>query len=115
MFEQNVDHARSIVDSVITNQNITQAQYVGMVDLVFNTGGGDFIHSNMVKDVNAGDFSSAATEFEYWNAQGSKGLDTRRANEENMFNYSGSGDPGEGYSYESGIHTDIWKDDHDPY
>lgn len=85
--------------------------YGAMVDLVFNTGGGDFVHSNMVADINSGNFIDAGLEFENWNTQNNKGIDTRRANEENMF-FTPADQSDSTWSYTSGMHTGTWEDNH---
>ena len=67
LLQQDLANAESIVNSVITNPDISQNMYGAMVDLVFNSKVSDFIDSNMVKDVNEGHFIDAGLEFENWN------------------------------------------------
>lgn len=110
LFGQDVAEARSEVNDVVTNPNITDDMYLALTDLVFNAGTSDFDDSNMVDDINNGDFASASNEFEHWNADQIPGLDTRRANEQNMFDTYSTGV--DDYSYQSGIHTGYWSQNH---
>ena len=67
---------------------LTQGEFDGLVDFVFNCGVGNFEHSTLLKLVNAGDMEHAADEFEKWDHCGGEavaGLLRRRKTEESEF------------------------------
>jgi lysozyme len=67
---------------------ITQDEFDGLVDFVFNAGRGAFLQSTLLRDLNAGNFASAAAQFGLWVNAGGKpvsGLVRRRAQEEQLF------------------------------
>jgi lysozyme len=67
---------------------ITQDEFDGLVDFVFNDGRGAFVTSTLLRDLNAGDFASAAGQFGLWvNSGGQRqaGLVRRREAEEELF------------------------------
>jgi len=76
----------------VTHVDLTQGQFDALCSLVFNIGQGNYAQSTIRKLVNAGDFSSAAAEFDRWiytTKNGKKepqpGLITRRAKERALF------------------------------
>lgn len=60
-----LQHAERVVSELVT-MPLTQGEYDGLVDLVFNIGSGNFSSSTLLKLLNAGDISGAAGEFEKW-------------------------------------------------
>lgn len=67
---------------------MTVEEESALVDLVFNIGSGNFSHSTLLKLLNAGDYSSAALEFDKWDRAGGNvlaGLLRRRQAETDMF------------------------------
>jgi len=79
------------IDSV-TQAAINQNQFDALCSLVFNIGQGNYAQSTIRKLVNAGDFASAAAEFDRWiykTKNGRKlqepGLITRRTKERALF------------------------------
>ncbi len=67
---------------------LTVEEESALVDLVFNIGSGNFSHSTLLKLLNAGDYSSAALEFDKWDRAGGNvlaGLLRRRQAETDMF------------------------------
>ena len=64
-----------------------------LVDFVFNVGEGAFRGSRLLQFLNAGDFASAAAQFELWDHAGgvvNLGLLRRRQAEAALFNSAGS-------------------------
>jgi lysozyme len=45
---------------------LTQAQFDALVDFTFNLGAGSFRGSTLLKDINAGNFPDAITQFDLW-------------------------------------------------
>lgn len=67
---------------------INQNQFDALVDFTFNVGVGNFAESTLLKQVNAGYFATAATEFLRWVYAGgevSSGLTVRRSAEAALF------------------------------
>lgn len=67
---------------------INQCEFDALVDFAFNAGNVAFLHSTLLRDLNAGNFEAAAKEFERWvNVGGhtSAGLLRRRLAEEKLF------------------------------
>ena len=67
---------------------LTQNQFDGLVDFVFNEGRGHFASSTLLRKLNSGDFEGAAEEFMKWDICGGKVLSalvTRRKLESNLF------------------------------
>ena len=67
---------------------LNQNQFDALVSLVFNIGGGAFLHSTLLKKLNAGDFISAAQEFLRWDKSANRtlpGLTARRREEHDLF------------------------------
>ncbi len=75
-----------VLDAV--QQNVTQAQYDGMVCLAYNIGMGNFRSSTLLRKFNLGDVAGADAQFLVWNKAGGKvmlGLRRRRAAEQALF------------------------------
>jgi lysozyme len=69
--------------------DLTQHEFDALVDFTFNVGGVRLQQSTMLKLINAGDFVTAAKEFEKWDIASGKhcaGLLARRKAEESLFN-----------------------------
>lgn len=67
---------------------LNSQQYSALASFVYNVGPSAFNNSTMLKKLNAGDFSGAASEFKKWNKAGGKtleGLTKRRRAEEALF------------------------------
>ena len=63
--------AITAVESLV-HTPLTVEEESALVDLVFNIGSGNFSHSTLLKLLNAGDYSSAALEFDKWDRVWSK-------------------------------------------
>ena len=79
------------VENVI-NENVTailsQNQFDALADFIYNVGSAAFLSSTLLADLNAGNYSGAAAQFEQWNkSQGniSTALTTRRLAEASLF------------------------------
>ena len=87
LLQQDTVSAASCVNNCVTvvlNQN----QFDALVDFTFNLGPKALYSSTLLKDVNLGDFDSAAQQFGRWVYAGGKvlpGLVTRRAAEAALF------------------------------
>jgi lysozyme len=84
----NVQDAVDCVNDSVTI-GLTQDQFDATVDLVFNIGCGAFKSSTFLHKLNAGDLHGAADQFAVWNrikGLPSRGLDNRRAAEDDLFN-----------------------------
>ena len=67
---------------------LTQEEFDALVDFVFNLGAGAFRGSTMLRDLNAGDFTNAAAQFDLWDHAGGAvvaGLLRRRQAEAELF------------------------------
>ena len=67
---------------------ISQNQFDAMVDFCFNTGGGSFVQSTLLRKVNSGDFAGAIAQFALWVHAGGEviaGLVRRRKAEAALF------------------------------
>lgn len=68
---------------------LTQGEFDALVDFVFNVGGGNFETSTMLRQLNAGNYQSAAAQFDSWDhasGQVVAGLLRRREAEVQEFN-----------------------------
>lgn len=72
--------------------DLTQPQFDALISFTYNVGSDAFANSTLLRQVNAGNFNSAAAEFPRWNKvkkQGilisDTGLTNRRAAEQNLF------------------------------
>lgn len=67
---------------------LNQDEFDALVDFVFNLGRGAFAGSTLLKDLNAGDFTGAANQFDRWDQAGGQvvaGLLRRRQAETALF------------------------------
>jgi lysozyme len=67
---------------------LVQDEFDALVDFVFNLGRGAFAGSTLLSDLNAGNFSAAAGQFDLWDYAGGQavaGLLRRREAEETLF------------------------------
>ena len=84
---QDVQTAVNAVNTYV-KAPLTQHQFDALVDFTFNLGTGSLHSSTLLKLVNAGDFLSAAEEFEKWDKAGGvvvAGLLRRRVAEKTEF------------------------------
>lgn len=75
------------VNRAVTS-DINQNQFDALVDFVFNLGCGALLSSTLLRDINSGDFASAAAQFLLWDHAGGvvvPGLLRRRQAESNLF------------------------------
>lgn len=88
------DELETLVESVysqilnVVTVTLTDNQAVALCSFVYNVGIGNFKSSTMLKDINAGDFTSAGSQFPLWNKSGGivvSGLSNRRAIEQKIF------------------------------
>ena len=76
---------------------LTDGQRAALVDFVYNLGQTNFDSSTLLKDINAGDMTAAAAQFEQWDHAGGvvlAGLLRRRQAEEALFVGSATTTPG---------------------
>jgi len=78
--------------ATFVNQAVTvaldQSEFDALVDFVFNLGRGAFAGSTLLKDLNAGNFTTAAAQFDLWDRAGGNvvaGLLRRRQDETALF------------------------------
>ncbi len=82
-----VKSAAACVNNVVAVQ-LTQEEFDALVDFVFNLGAGAFRNSTMLRELNTGDFTSAAAQFDLWDRAGGAvvaGLLRRREAEADLF------------------------------
>ena len=87
LLAQDVLSAAACVNNVVVVK-ITQEEFDALVDFVFNLGAGAFRGSTMLRDLNAGDFTNAAVQFDMWDHAGGvvvAGLLRRRQAEAELF------------------------------
>jgi len=92
LLAQDVGGAVVCVNDAVT-VSLTQNQFDALVDFVFNLGCAAFTGSTLLRDVNAGDFAGAATQFDRWDRAGGQvvaGLLRRRQAETAMFTTAAS-------------------------
>jgi lysozyme len=92
LLAQDVAGASVCVNKVIAVQ-LTQDEFDALVDFVFNLGAGAFTGSTLVRDLNAGDFTAAAAQFDLWDHAGGAvvaGLLRRRQAEAALFDTDAS-------------------------
>jgi lysozyme len=85
---QDVLSAAACVNNHVTIQ-LAQNEFDALVDFVFNLGVGAFTGSTLLRDLNAGNISDAAAQFDLWDHAGGAvvaGLLRRREAETAMFN-----------------------------
>lgn len=92
--QEAIDNLRSLVGNILKKINalvkvkLSSNQLIALCSFCYNVGIPAFQNSTMLKDINAGDFASASTEFPKWNLSGGKvipGLTNRRAAEQKLF------------------------------
>ena len=71
-YKQDMTHAIYLVDLFTDNAPIPPNAKKVFVDEVFNTGGGDFKGSTMVKMIKAGNYAGACRQFPRWHYAGHK-------------------------------------------
>jgi lysozyme len=82
-----VKSAAACVNNVVAVQ-LTQQEFDALVDFVFNLGAGAFRNSTMLRELNTGDFTGAAAQFDLWDRAGGAvvaGLLRRREAEADLF------------------------------
>ena len=90
LLAQDVSIAAACVNAVVTVK-LTQQEFDALVDFVFNLGAGAFKGSTMLRNLNAGNFTSAAAQFDLWDRAGGAvvaGLLRRRQAEAALFDTS---------------------------
>lgn len=95
LLSKDVLSAATCVNNVVTTQ-LTQCEFDGLVDFVFNLGPHAFAGSTMLRYLNAGNISAAAAQFESWDRAGGvvvAGLLKRRQEEEALFNSTDNAAP----------------------
>lgn len=89
--EKWLDEDMGIADGCIARLvkvELNQNQYDALCDFIFNVGCGNFAQSTLLKNLNAGQFASAASEFLRWdkvNGKSVAGLLRRRTAEKALF------------------------------
>jgi lysozyme len=71
LLAQDVSSTAAFVNRSVTVP-LTQEEFDGLVDFVFNIGTGAFQKSTMLADLNAGNFAGAAAQFQLWDRAGGK-------------------------------------------
>lgn len=92
LLAQDIASAAVCVNNLV-NVVLTQDEFDALVDFVFNLGSGAFAGSTLLRDINAGDFTAAAAQFDLWDHAGGAvvaGLLRRRQAEEALFDIGDS-------------------------
>ena len=92
LLAQDVGAAAACVNKVVTIA-LTQDEFDALVDFVFNLGAQAFTGSTLLRDLNAGDPTAAAAQFDLWDHAGGAvvaGLLRRRQAETALFDTSSS-------------------------
>ena len=79
--------AQAVIDELVTD-HLNADEDLAVRDLIFNIGQGNFAHSTLLRDLNAGDLNGAAAEFDKWDHVAGKvvaGLLRRRQAETALF------------------------------
>lgn len=87
-FQSDITWAEDAVDDHVT-VSLTENQRAALVSICFNIGQGNFDSSTLLRDLNGGDYSDAASQFLVWDKQRGvdlPGLDRRREAEQALFN-----------------------------
>lgn len=87
LLAKDVSSAADSVNNLVAVK-LTQQEFDALVDFVFNLGAGAFRGSTMLRDLNAGDFTNAAAQFDMWDHAGGAvvaGLLRRRQAEAELF------------------------------
>jgi lysozyme len=92
LLAHDVGNAAACVNRVVAIE-LTQDEFDALVDFVFNLGTGAFTGSTLLRDLNAGNITAAAAQFDEWDHAGGAvvaGLLRRRQAETAMFENGGS-------------------------
>jgi lysozyme len=87
LLAQDVSSAATCVNNSVTIQ-LSQDEFDALVDFVFNLGVGAFRSSTLLTDLNSGNITAAATQFDLWDHAGGAvvaGLLRRRQAETSLF------------------------------
>jgi lysozyme len=87
LLQNDVASACGCVNNNVTVE-LTQDEFNALVDFVFNLGAGAFEGSTLLRDLNAGNFTGAAAQFDAWDHAGGvvvAGLLRRRQAETTLF------------------------------
>ncbi len=87
LFAQDIKEFEGYVDRFV-KVPLTANQHEALVSFVYNIGPGAFMHSTLLRKLNASDYTGAAKEFIRWNKAGGKvlkGLTRRRQAEQKLF------------------------------
>lgn len=87
LLEADLDAAEDAVSRLVTVP-LSQGQFDALVDFVFNLGEGRLAGSTLLRDLNAGNYASAAGQLLLWDHVGHvevEGLRLRRESEFNLF------------------------------
>ena len=87
LLQSDVARAVHFVNNAVTAA-INQNHFDALVDFAFNLGTGALLSSTLLRDLNAGDFASAASQFPLWDHAGGvavAGLLVRRQAEQTLF------------------------------
>ncbi len=87
LFAQDIKEFEGYIDRMV-KVDLTSNQYEALVSFVYNIGPGAFMHSTLLKKLNAGDYKGAQGQFIRWNKAGGKtlpGLTRRRKAEAKLF------------------------------
>jgi lysozyme len=87
LLTSDVAASAAYVNAAVTVE-LQQNEFDALVDFVFNLGRGAFAGSTLLKNLNAGQFDAAATQFDLWDHAGGQvvaGLLRRRQAEQAMF------------------------------
>ena len=87
LLAKDVSTAAACVNNDVPVQ-LAQDEFDALVDFVFNLGAESFRGSTMLRELNTGDFASAAAQFDLWDHAGGAivaGLLRRRQAEANLF------------------------------
>ena len=90
LLAQDISSAAACVNTGVAVK-LTQQEFDALVDFVFNLGAGAFKGSTMLRNLNAGNFTSAAAQFDLWDRAGGAvvaGLLRRRQAEAALFDTS---------------------------
>lgn len=79
-YEEDMTHAIYVVATETNDAPIPPDAKKVFVDEVFNTGGGDFKGSTMVKLIKAGNYAAACRQFPRWHYAGGKDCNVRSNN-----------------------------------
>jgi lysozyme len=92
LLAQDVSSAAACVNRVVTIE-LEQDEFDALVDFVFNLGTGAFTESTLLRDLNSGDATAAAAQFDQWDHAGGAvvaGLLRRRQAETALFSTADS-------------------------